>query len=260
MKNFLASLAAFALLSVAGVANAGSISFSFHGLADGANITTVQNYMQGVVTTAHPGGTVSVTGAVASTSYNGDGHVVGPVNGHTVTSFTLFNMDNNPFIMNAQTTGNDRIKMVFSFPIYSVSFDYEIFPDGTAQQPPDFTFAVGTGGATTVFTQYGAVPASPGYTHSPNSGYNNNETSAQFIGSSGTYTFSGGVTELDFIDWPTQIGLTNLVLGTTPPQGPVAVPEPASLALLGAGLVGLPLLRRRKAPAAARPGCARGRA
>ena len=53
------------------------------------------------------------------------------------------------------------------------------------------------------------------------------------------FTFNGALTNptLYFIDWPDTIGITNIDWG---------VPEPGSLALLGSGLLGFGLIRRRR--------------
>jgi hypothetical protein len=237
-------LALGGLLASTGPGRAGMMNFDFHGLHDGANNAAVQTYLQSVVDAAHPGGTVTVTGATASTTYNADGHVVGPVNGHSVSSFTLFNKDHNPFLMNSATTGNDRITLAFGFKVDAVSFDYEIFPDGTAHQPPDFSFAAD---GKTVFTALGVTPTAQSlYPHSPHSGPDHTEHSAQLLGT-GSWSFPGGVTKLEFIDWPAHIAISNLRVADAP--------EPASWLLLAFGLAGLPFLRRslRARPASLAP-------
>src|SRR4029077_21282845 len=98
---------------------------------------------------------------------------------------------------------------------------YEIFPDGTAHQPPDFTFAAD---GKTVFKALGVTPSAQSpYPHSPQSGRNRTETSAQLLG---TYSgsFPDGVTRLEFIDWPAHVAISNLQVA--------ASPEPASWLLL----------------------------
>jgi hypothetical protein len=237
-------LALGGLLASTGPGRAGMISLDFQGLHDGDNNAAVQNYLQSVVSAAHLGGTVTVTGAVASTAYNADGHVVGPVNGDSVSSFTLFNEDHNPFLMNSGKGENgDRITLVFNFKVHSVSFDYEIFPDGTPHQPPDFTFAAD---GKTVLKAFGETPTAGSlYPHSPSSGWNDTEHSAQLLGT-GSWSFAGGVTELEFIDWPAHIAISNLRISDTPAPAPppASAPEPASWLLVTFGLAGLPLLRR----------------
>ena len=136
------------------------------------------------------GCSISVTGAVADRTYNGEGYVVGPVLGSgsnkTYTSLTLGNTDganmpaaggttNMPSAPSGSTTDtflantkdnssqvSTQITLQFTgLSIASASFDYEIFPDGTGQ-PPDFQFkanntlvsSFGTGGI-----QYGVTPS-----------------------------------------------------------------------------------------------------
>ncbi len=250
------------VLGVAGVftlampSYASTISFNFDSLADGASNTSVKNYMQTIVGAAHPGGTVNVTGSQGEKNYTGDDHAVGPISGSTVKSETLGTSNGgvhhngalDAFIIN---NGSTTIGITFSFPIYLTSFDYEIFPDGTCTTPscaaanwPDFTFEAND---VQQFHTLGITPGTSGtYAHSPNSGSVHNEHAPQYLGVSGNRFFTGGVTKLEFIDWPRTIGIDNLLIGDNlcdipdqclpPPPPPPVIPEPTSFLLLGGGL------------------------
>lgn len=103
--------------------------------------------------------------------------------GSTVTSLTLANTDNGvqhagPFDTFIMNHNSNEISMSFSgLEIYSVSFDYEIFPDGTCPTGhhcgsnwPDLTFKAD---GADIATMLGVIPGQPGgslYTHSPDSG------------------------------------------------------------------------------------------
>lgn len=235
------------------------IEFDFNALSDGASNAAVQNYMQGIISLLHPGGTVTVSGSRGEKDYTGDRHVVGPVNGTAVASETLGTSDGSihheapldTFIINRNSP---QVTMLFSFPVYEVSFDYEIFPDETcpneacsAANWPDFTFEADD---VMQFKTLGIVPGEAGtYPHSPRSGPVNNEQAPQFLGISGDWKFQDGVTKLEFIDWPRLIGIDNLTVNNHPPvvtEEPV-VPEPSSLWLLASGLfsfLGVSSLRR----------------
>jgi hypothetical protein len=241
----LAAVAACMAFSL-GQADAGTLTIANFGgpggLKEGDNDAKVQTFMQSKVSAWHPGGTVKVTGAVVDVSYNGDGHVVGPWDAKkkAYVSNTLNKMDGGPFLANA--SGYDRITMTFSFKIYSLSFDYEIFPDGTtpdgriikdpSKDPnwPDFKFNVD---GKQVFDTLGVMPGTgvlAAYSHSPASG-SGTEYAPQYIGSTGTLYFPGGVTKLEFIDWPPTIGVGNLSFSDTP--------EPSSFILLICGIFSL---------------------
>lgn len=227
-----------------------SIALDFNSLGNNANNAAVQSYLQGAL-----GSGATITGALALQGYTGDGHVVGPVSGSTVTPYTLGTTDGgvahggspDTFIVN-DSSGKFTINLPFK--VYGVSFDYEIFPDGTPNQPPDMTFKAD---GTVVFHLFGVLPGTGGtFPHSPVSGTGATEGSAQLLGSySGA--FPNGVTKLEFIDWPDRVGIDNLQLNPTPAPAPV-VPEPLSMAawlgvLAGGGAVARRLRRRNLAPA-----------
>ncbi len=240
-------------------AQAALIPFNFNDLSDNSSNSQVQDYMNLVLSSAHPGGTVAVTGAQGEKNYNGDDHVVGPVSGSKVTSQTLGNTDGgtshggslDTFLIN---NGTDRITLVFSFPIYSISFDYEIFPNGDCAQAdaactptsanwPDFTFRVDD---TQQFNTKGVLPGTGGtFPHSPSSGASNTEPAPQFLGVSGLLNFPTGVVKFEFVDWPPTIGIDNLIIGDVPPDRTPIIPEPGTIALLGGGLIALWNRRRR---------------
>jgi hypothetical protein len=220
-------------------------------LVNGSSNSSIQSYINSKL---GAGQSVVVSGAVASNSYNGDGHVVGPGNGST--SLTLGTSDGSTshlstkdlFITNIANSSTE-IKMVFTgLSILSVSFDYEIFPDGSCAKGsncgsnwPDFTFDAN---GNVVFHTLAVQPSSG--THSPDSGSTHTEKAPQFIGQSGTINFASGVSTLEFLDWPATIGIDNLVI-TYDPHGPsTPTPEPVSMALAGTGLVGIYFLRRHK--------------
>jgi hypothetical protein len=241
-------------LAVAATARAATIDINFNTLAEGASNSSVQTYMNGVISSVIPGASVMVSGSKASKSYNGDNHVISGTSTSNV-SRTLGTTDygvdhgapNDTFLMT--TTSSTEIVMTFTnLSIYSVSFDYEIFPDATCPNGtlgcgtnwPDFKFQTNLT-ATPIFTTLGVTPVDPN-DRSPAS---NSERAPQYLGQSGTVIVDGATT-LRFIDWPVAIGIDNLRLTTTTVTQVGTVPEPATMSLLGAGLAALYLRKRRK--------------
>jgi hypothetical protein len=282
---------------------AGVITFNFEGLPnDNATNTQVKTYMQGVLddfSSVLGLQITTLTKAKGERDYDGDGHVVGPryvkdsqgnytivdnslpsappVNlGYVPRALTLGSSDggqmhdpdehNDKFIVN---NGGDRITMVFDFLIYAVSFDYEIFPNGsdpngTAAVHPDFTFKAGNSAPgqnpavfptvvsfqpTTVLGEYSELlpysPFSAGATENSTK-KDKLELAPQYLGESGLWLFPEGVNTLEFWDWPEKIGVDNLQIYTSP------VPEPGSLAIwCGTIAVGTVLCRRKRRKRAA---------
>jgi hypothetical protein len=238
-------------LGAAPSAQAGTITFDFGSLSNGASNAQIQTLMNSLLPA---GESVTVTGAVASNNYNGDGHVTGPTTGST--SFTLAQLDpanNRTFIKNDTDHSSNEIKMVFSgLTISSISFDFEIFPDGTCPSLsncggsghpnlPDLT--VISNGSHQVAEYFGVVPGQAGsyntsYIHSPASGQFSNELAPQLLGSSGILNLPAGTTQLEFQDWPATIAINHLKIDP--------VPEPGTITLLASALIGLAAALRRR--------------
>lgn len=268
MPNQSSRLGRYAVLAVSAalLLGAGTVkadfTFNFSGLSDNASNASVQTYMQGVVGGA---GTITVTGAVASTSYNGDGRVVGPGSGATSATLATWNLQTTaflasvrPFIMNNQGESSnggdphsDHIKLAFSGGLHvsGISFDFEVFPDAGALPPnpaPDFGLVTNLG---TVFTQLGIAPGtassySASWTHSPFHGSSVSETAPQFLGHYSNSNLGAGITDISFYDWPAHVGVTNVTFMTPG----IVTPEPATWILLACGIMSAPFFRRFGGP------------
>lgn len=204
------SLSAFFLCAVVSL-------FTWSSALQGAAVTvnTYTNTGNHQYTATIPGwGTITANGANYF-KYDGEGYVVG-LNGST-NSYTLASLNGNNDFLN--TFDNAYFTLTFSQPIYSIQFDYEIFPAANSSTNlPDFTLKTGDG--TVVFHTDATSPIN---SHSPNSGLGRYETEPQFIGNSGLWVFPNGVTTLEFDDWPSTIGIANLRFSTTPNN---PIPEP----------------------------------
>jgi len=293
-KNSIATLfGAIILVASAGMpVYAAGVTFNFNALTAGTQGATIAGILSSQLQTqagcggctvtvltqaAGTGGNPKSTGAVVDSSYNGEGHAVGPSNGsggyvsetlHNTNgatkndSFTYAQLQtvNNNFLANTNDgsgTVSDEIALKFNGYTISnstVSFDYEIFPDNGTQGTADLVFEAGNGSngvdaAVASFgnagTQLGVAPSSGSNgsnMHSPLSG-NGTELSVQYLGHwSGTLD---NVTELDFVDWPATIGINNLKITPNGSQQQ-AVPEPASVFLFATAVTGALLATRRK--------------
>ena len=255
-----------AIVSVAAVASASAapVILNFNSISartSPQNNAVVQAYLNSVL----GAGAVTVHGAVADQTYNGDGFVnkdsyniretLGTsnfVNGVLVPNSThssslvydtfLYNVGGEGRTRYGQS-GNDKITFDFQTAINSISFDWEVFPDGSCPHlntpghttcgsnnanKPDFELWAGTATHQTVDKYSGDAN-----NDFPVTGNNLPQGIGYF-----SMTFSSPVTHLEFVDWPARIGVDNL--------DPSRVPEPATLALLALGILGIAATRKTK--------------
>ena len=275
-RRLAAAFVALAIaLGAAAPASAETITFDFNSLSDGnsgsnqsgGNNAAIQTYMNGVLSgLGLPTGLV-VYGAKADKNYTGDNHVVGACTpapcsaGDSIRSLTLGTSDGTTYHdgLDAYIYNHDSVKftMTFPFPVYGVSFDYEIFPNASCGNPngnyptpssgcgtpPDFTFKAD--GAQLLYKLAVDPYVTPinGYQNSPISGGGSKELAAQWIGMSGWIDILGGATFLEFYDWPERVGIDNLIIERSREQD--IVPEPGTLLLFGAAAAGF-FTRRKK--------------
>src|SRR6185312_2705225 len=229
------------------------ITFDFDSMAYRSSSTPGSNaavgtYLNGVWSGAGQAGNITVTGAgeLSNNQYTGDGHVVGPskctryyaqqvCTAWSTTPATLGSTEGGDqgtaavdplstqspdnYIVNASS---DRITITFPTPVYALSFDFEIFPDGTCPSStncgrggvnvPDFSLWVDN---TVQWQVLGTYPGSSNtYAHSPNSGHGSTEKAPQYLSHAGLIVFDQGATQVSFVDWPQRIGIDNLVVDT----------------------------------------------
>jgi hypothetical protein len=218
-----------------------TVSTPGYGLGSVATSANIGSYLSNKLSTlTGTSATVSVVGALATKTYNGEGHVAGNTLGPDT-----FLLNNNfgltPANGTATTTGGakfDAFSLAFSnFHVTSIRFDYEIFPSATCQKGnltcvSDFSFS------TDKSLSVGTTPLWYKAVHSSST------QDAQAIGTTSLID-TDGAQKLIFSDWPAEIGIDNLVItGYCDPSE--NVPEPATLAMLGLGLVGVAGSRRRQ--------------
>ncbi len=221
--------------------------------ATGGNSAIATSMNSQLAAANYVGAAVSVTGALATRTYSGEGHVAGSTLGPD--TFII----NNGFGIGAGTS--DSFTLAFTgLLIESIAFDWEIFPN--AECPAHTTCATHSNNSSfpdlTVTARNGAAASVQVFHTIANLG--NNTLDPQAIGTSGTILLTGfsglsaGATSLTFIDWPAEIGIDNLSITTSCTAGnsgcatgrDVPLPEPSStaLTLLGLGLLSGTLMRR----------------
>ncbi len=252
LKNIVTTLIPVFLLTASVGAVAIPVTFTFDGVVlsgshgnglgatgdDSAIATDMNNALQGA---GFGSSTVSVSGALATATYSGEGHVNGDTLG-TSNGGTHHTTPNDTFIINDDFgiygSAADQFSFTFiNFLVQSISFDWEIFPDNTCQAGstcashpltnanyPDITLLVGTPG-TSVWSMLASTPSS-------------GDRDPQGLGTSVTINLSNPTNRLTFADWPAEVGIDNLVITGCIIRDPVCtdpkLPEPGTLYLLGA--------------------------
>jgi hypothetical protein len=286
---------ALLFFAMAAVASATSVTFTFDtqvingttitGIAENASIASIQTYMNQVLSAAGcTGCSVTVTGAAADTTYNGEGHVVGQ-GGKSLTLGTSTNATNNStltptttydtFLANTNDSSSqqaNQITMKFSgFTINgSASFAYEIFPDGSCPvlnsancggaangsgiypNQPDFMFEAGTNSSGTdpLVTSFGTNGTQYGYTPSGSNAFGDGTSTTSPNGTelSPQYigTWSGSLSNVNELDFIDWPATIGVdnLSVSWSTTGSSPVPEPFSVILLGTAVAGIALRKK----------------
>lgn len=265
VSKLVSALFPVVMFGASGAAVAVPVTFDFDGVAisgthgnglgkTGGNSAIATNMNAALSAAGLVGSTVSVSGGLATATYNGEDHVngetLGTSNGGTHHASDAAHPDT--FIINDDFgiygSAVDRFSLSFTnFYVYSISFDWEIFPDAScpagsscASHPltnanyPDIELLAD---GISVWSTLASTPVS-------------GHLDPQALGTRTTFSLNGATT-LTFVDWPAEVGIDNLVVDGCTIKSPDCVrlqtPEPGMLFLLGAcALAAMGVARRER--------------
>lgn len=214
-KQVLRAISGAAVLATAGAASAAVITLDFEGIA---NLAAVGNYYNGGAGTNYGVSFSAATLAIIDSDAGGTGNIANEPSGSTV----MFFLSGNEAILNV-AAGFDT---GFSF-LYSSAFAASVVVyDGLN----------GTGNVLRTIDI--ASQHTQGCVGDPNGTFCNwSVAGSQFSGIARSISF-GGAADFTVFD--------NITFGSAVPGGGGGVPEPTSVALVGAALLGVAASRRRK--------------
>lgn len=216
LKNMLRAVSAAAIVAVAGSASAAVITLDFEGIANNA---AVGNYYNGGGGTNYGVSFSGSTLALVDADAGGTGNFGNEPTANTI----MFFLDANEAILNVAA----GFEAGFSF----------FYTSSTAA---DVTVWSGLNGTGTLLATISLTAQFNG------NGCQGDPTGDFCNWTAGGSTFMGTARSINFGGTANQTGYDNITFGSSTP-GSGTVPEPASLALVGAALLGVAASRRRKA-------------